>query len=202
MATPTVPSDWTAMTSKKIGSEFRNTNEPGGSRLLLQIDDLPTDITDPAGGALANPLTFDFLDIGLPSLAASAYSTQLLAQRKWATQGVSRIIAGDSITGTIECSGFTYALMMSLIGAKGTARIEIPNQGWFSQWRVAILSVDGPALQDGDRMTGSLVLTVTNTAPNDKDEMAPVFGTYTPSNDAPAGETISPEAPPAGGGGT
>jgi hypothetical protein len=60
-----------------------------------------------AGGALANPLTFDFLDIGLPSLAASAYSTQLLAQRKMATQGVSRIIAGDSITGTIECSGFT-----------------------------------------------------------------------------------------------
>ena len=42
-------------------------------------------------------------------------------------------------------------------------------------------------------MTGSLVLTVTNTAPNDKDEMAPVFGTYTSSNDAPAGETISPE---------
>ena len=70
MTTPTVPSNWTAMTSKKIGSEFRNTNEPGGSRLLLQIDDLPTGITDPAGGALANPLTFDFLDIGLPSLAA------------------------------------------------------------------------------------------------------------------------------------
>lgn len=200
MATPTVPSTWTAMTSKKIGSAFRNTNEPGGSRLFLQIDDLPTDITDPAGDAPANPLTFDFLDIGLPSLVASAYSTQLLAQRKWATQGVSRIIAGDSITGTIECSGFTYALMVSLIGAKGTARIEIPNQGWFSQWRVAILSVDGPALQDGDRMTGSLVLTVTNTAPNDKDEMAPVFGTYTPTDDAASGETISPAA--GGGGGT
>lgn len=194
----TLPSTWTQMTSKKIGTEFRNTNEPGGSRLLLNLDELPTGITDPAGGALANPLTFDFLDIGLPSLAASAYSTQLLAQRKWATQGVSRIIAGDSITGTIECSGFTYALMISLIGAKGTARIEIPNQGWFSQWRVAILSVDGPSLQDGDRMTGSLVLTVTNTAPNDKDEMAPVFGEYTYTDDAAAGESISPES---GGGG-
>lgn len=196
----TLPSTWTQMTSKKIGSAFRNTNEPGGSRLLLNLDELPSNVTDPAGAAPTNPITFDFLDIGLPSLAASSYSTQLLAQRKWATQGVSRIIAGDSITGTIECSGFTYALMISLIGAKGTARIEIPNQGWFSQWRVAILSVDGPALQDGDRMTGSLVLTVTNTAPNDKDEMAPVFGTYTYTDDAAAGESISPGS--GGGGGT
>ena len=195
----TLPSTWTQMTSKKIGSEFRNTNEPGGSRLLLNLDELPSDVTDPEGDALSNPITFDFLDIGLPSLAASSYSTQLLAQRKWATQGVSRIIAGDSITGTIECSGFTYALMISLIGAKGTARIEIPNQGWFSQWRVAILSVDGPALQDGDRMTGSLVLTVTNTAPNDKDEMAPVFGTYTPTDNTAAGESISPAAGGSGG---
>ena len=54
-------------------------------------------------------------------------------------------------------------IFKGMIGAKGTARVVIPSQGVFSQWRVAILSVDGPSLVDGDRMTGSLVLTVTNT---------------------------------------
>lgn len=165
----TLPNGWTQMDANQIGSTTRDTNEPGGSRLMLYLDAAPTGMT--------NPMTFDFTDLGLPSLAATAYSTALLAQRKWATQGVSRIIGGDSITGTIECAGATYASIMSVIGAKGTARIEIPTQKWFSQWRVAIMSVDGPTIADGDRMTGSLVLTVTNTGPNDKDEMGPVFGT-------------------------
>ena len=79
-----------------------------------------------------------------------------------------------------------------MIGAKGTARIEIPSQGWFSQWRIALLSVSGPAIADGDRMTGSITLTVTNTAPDDKSEMGPVFGTYTPSTSDVAGPTLSP----------
>lgn len=176
------PEKWGAMTSKQIGTDFRDTSEPGGSRLLLFLD---TEII-----GVENPITFDFLDISLPSLAASAYSTQLLAQKKWATQGVSRIIAGDSISGTIECPGPVYEQLIAFIGAAGTARIEIPNQGWYSQWRVAVLSVDGPSLTDGDRMTGSLVLTVTNTAPDERSEMAPVFGTYVPVEDETAGETI------------
>ena len=181
MSTPSLPTGWAEMTGKSVGSSVRDTNEPGGSTLKLNLD-IPVE-------GVTNPMTFDFMDIGLPSLAASAYSTQLLAQKKWATQGVSRIISGDSITGSIECPGAVYAQIAGLIGAKGTARIEIPNQGWFSQWRVAILSVDGPGIQDGDRMTGSLVLTVTNTGPDDKAEMGPVFGSYTPEEDDESGDT-------------
>ena len=185
MSDITLPAGWAEMTGKSVGSAVRDTNEPGGSTLKLYLDVAVDGIT--------NPMTFDFMDIGLPSLAASAYSTQLLAQKKWATQGVSRIISGDSITGSIECPGSVYAQIAGLIGAKGTARIEIPNQGWFSQWRVAILSVDGPGIQDGDRMTGSLVLTVTNTGPDDKSEMGPVFGDYTPAEDDDSGDiTLGP----------
>lgn len=185
MGASSLPSAWAEMTSVQIGSDARDTNEPGGSKLLISLDLVVEGIDD--------PMTFDFMDIGLPSLQASAYSTQLLAQRKWATQGVSRIISGDQITGTIECPGPIYAQISALIGAKATARIEIPNQGWFCQYRVAILSVDGPSIQDGDRMTGSLVLTVTNTAPDDKSEMGPVFGDYTPvEDDGTPGPTLSP----------
>ena len=93
---------------------------------------------------------------------------------------------------SIECSGATYAALAALIGSKGTARIEIPNQGVFSQWRIAMLSVDGVPIRDGDRMTGNLVLTVTNTAPDDKSEMGPVFGTYTPASTDVAGPTLTP----------
>lgn len=176
-----LPTGWQQMTGKQVGSDARNVNEPGGSLLLLHLD------IDVEG--ISNPMKFDFIDISMPSLAASAYSTQLLAQKKWATQGVSRIISGDQISGTIECPGAVYAQIAGLIGAKGTARIEIPNQGWFSQWRVGILSVDGPSLMDGDRMTGTLVLTVTNTGADDMSEMGPVFGTYVPSEDNGTGST-------------
>jgi len=185
MPTITLPNSWAEMTSKSVGSSARNTNEPGGSKLMLALDVTVEGVDQ--------PMEFDFIDIGMPSLQATAYSTQLLAQKKWATQGVSRIIASDQISGTIECPGEVYAMISGLIGAKGTARIEIPNQGWFSQWRVAILSVDGPSLTDGDRMTGSLILTVTNTAPNDQDEMGPVFGEYTPAVETDDGESLSPE---------
>lgn len=181
-----LPSGWSEMTSLQIGASTRDTNEPGGSKLLISLD--------VAVVGIADPMTFDFMDIGMPSLQATSYSTQLLAQVKWATQGVSRIIAGDQITGTIECPGPVYEQISGLIGAKATARIEIPNQGWFAQYRVAILSVDGPPIQDGDRMTGTLSLTVTNTAPDDKSEMGPVFGTYTPTDDEVAGPTLSPTA--------
>lgn len=184
MSETALPLGWSAMTSKQVGSTTRNTNEPGGSKLKISLDLVVEGISD--------PMELDFIDFALPSLQASAYSTQLLAQRKWATMGVSRIISGDQIRGSIECSGATYAMLAGLIGAKATARIEIPNQGWFSQWRVAILSVDGPSIVDGDRMTGALVLTVTNTAPDDKAEMGPVFGEYTPSDDSVAGPTLSP----------
>lgn len=168
MSTPTLPSTWSPMTAVQIGSDYRNTSEPGRSRLYIHFD-IEVDGVD-------NPILLDFMDISLPSLAARSYSTALLAQKKWETQGVSRIIAGDSITGTIECPGEVYEILSGFIGAKGTARIEIPSHLWFSQWRVALLSVDGPGIVDGDRMTCSLVLTVTNTGPNDRDEMGPVFG--------------------------
>ena len=178
-----LPTGWATMTSKRIGSATRDTNEPGGSKLMLSLDLAVAGISD--------PLTLDFIDISLPSLKASAYSTALLAQQKWMTMGVSRIIDSDQISGSIECAAETYAMLAGLIGAKATARIEIPNQGWFSQWRVAILSVNGPDLKDGDRMTSNLVLTVTNTAPDDKSEMAPVFGAYTPTDSDVAGPTMS-----------
>lgn len=188
MSDVTLPSGWTAMTSKQVGSSTRNTNEPGGSKLLISFDlALPTGVTE-------DPLTLDFMDFSLPGLKGSAYSTALLAQKKYMTMGVSRIIDSDQISGSIECCGATYAILSACIGAKGTARIEIPNQGWFSQWRIAVLSVDGPAIRDGDRMTGSLVLTVTNTAPDDKSEMGPVFGNYTPSTTDVAGPTMTPTA--------
>lgn len=180
-----VPVGWTAMTSKQVGSDTRDTNEPGGSRLLISFDAA-------AALNLDDPMELDFMDFGLPSLKASAYSTALLAQKKWMTMGVSRIVDSDQISGSIECAGATYGVLMGLIGAKATVRIEIPNQGWFSQWRVALLSVDGPAIRDGDRMTGSITLTVTNTAPDDKSEMGPVFGTYTPATNDVAGASLNP----------
>jgi len=178
-----LPAGWATMTSKQVGSATRDTNEPGGSKLLLSLDLVVAGISD--------PLVLDFTDFSLPSLKANAYSTMLLAQKKWATMGVSRIIDGDQISGSIECAGETYAMLAGLIGAKATARIEIPNQGWFSQWRVAILNVSGPEIKDGDRMTANLVLTVTNTAPDDKSEMGPVFGDYTPTDNEVAGPTMS-----------
>ena len=179
-----VPHGWAEMTSSQIGSDTRDTNEPGGSKLLISLD-IPVQNVD-------DPLALDFLDFSMPGLKAAAYSTALLAQKKWMTMGVSRIVDSDQISGTIECSGATYGMLMGLIGAKATARIEIPNQGWFSQWRVAILSVDGPAIRDGDRMTGNLVLTVTNTAPDDKSEMGPVFGTYTVTDTDVPGASLNP----------
>jgi len=179
-----LPVGWAEMTSKQVGSDTRDTNEPGGSKLLISLD-VPVDQVD-------DPLVLDFTDFSLPSLKGSAYSTALLAQKKFMTMGVSRIIDSDQIAGGIECSGATYAMLVGLIGAKATARIEIPNQGWYSQWRVAILSVDGPALRDGDRMTSNLTLTVTNTAPDDKSEMGPVFGAYTPDDEDVAGPSLEP----------
>lgn len=184
-----LPSGWTAMASKQVGSDTRNTNEPGGSRLLISFD---------AATALNldDPMELDFMDFNLPGMKAAAYSTALLAQKKFMTMGVSRIVDSDQISGSIECSGATYGVLLGLIGAKATVRIEIPNQGWYSQWRVALLSVDGPAIRDGDRMTGSIVLTVTNTAPDDKSEMGPVFGAYVPA-DPPvyvAGASLTPTA--------
>ena len=182
-----LPNGWEGMNSVQIGSEFRDTSEPGGSRLMLNMDYKLTGV--------ANPMTMDFMDISLPSLSAQAYSTQLLAQRKWATQGVSRIIQGDQITGTIECPAKLYEEMIAFLGGGATARIEIPSQLWFSQWRVSLLSVDGPALQDGDRMTASIVLTVTNTGPDEKSEMGPVFGDYEEAEDwdtEPAGTPLVP----------
>ena len=178
-----LPAGWATMTSKQVGSATRDTNEPGGSKLLLSFDLVVAGIPD--------PLVLDFMDFSLPSLKANAYSTMLLAQKKWATMGVSRIIDGDQIAGSIECAGDTYAMLAGLIGAKATARIEIPNQGWFSQWRVAILSVNGPDIKDGDRMTSNIVLTVTNTAPDVRSEMGPVFGDYTPVDNEVAGPTMS-----------
>lgn len=186
----TLPTEWAPMTSVQVGSASRDTSEPGRSRLYINFDVLPE------GSEVTNPVLLDFMDIGLPSLAGQSYSTALLAQKKWATQGVSRIIAGDSITGSIECPGAIYEMLQGFIGATATARIEIPNQLWFSQWRVAILSVDGPGIVDGDRMTGSLVLTVTNTGINDRDEMGPVFGSldsdYSDS-DYTDGDTLFPD---------
>lgn len=181
-----LPANWATMTSKMVGSETRDTNEPGGSKLLISLDVAVSGVDD--------PLELDFMDFSLPSLKASAYSTALLAQKKWMTMGVSRLVDSDQIAGSIECSCATYAILVGLIGAKATARIEVPNQGQFSQWRVAILSVDGPAIRDGDRMTGNLVLTVTNTAPDDKSEMGPVFGSYTPTypDDGVTGPSLTP----------
>lgn len=179
-----LPTGWETMSSVQVGSDTRNTNEPGGSKLMISLDVAVEGVDD--------PLILDFIDFSLPSLKASAYSTALLAQKKWATMGVSRIIDGDQIAGSIECSHATYQMLAALIGAKATARIEIPNQGEFSQWRVAILSVDGPAIRDGDRMTSSLILTVTNTAPDDISEMGPVFGTYTDASVDVAGPSLNP----------
>jgi len=175
MSDTVLPAGWATMTSKQVGSDTRNTNEPGGSKLLISLDIAVEGIDD--------PMILDFIDFSLPSLKGSAYSTALLAQKKWMTMGISRIVDSDQIAGSIECACETYEMLVGLIGAKGTARIEVPNQGRFSQWRIGILSVDGPAIRDGDRMTGNLVLTVTNTAPDDVSEMGPVFGTYTPSED-------------------
>lgn len=185
-----LPVGWAEMTSVQVGTDTRNTSEPGGSKLLISFDEpLPTYGDDVE---VDDPMMLDFIDFTMPSLKATAYSTALLAQKKWMTMGVSRLVDSDQISGSIECSGATYAMLSALIGSKGTCRIEIPNQGWYSQWRIALLSVDGPPVRDGDRMTGNLVLTVTNTAPDDKSEMGPVFGEYTPSDADVAGPTLSP----------
>ena len=188
MAEPNdLPIGWEGLTSIQIGSEFRDTSEPGGSRLMLNMDYKLTGV--------ANPMTMDFMDISLPSLSAQAYSTQLLAQRKWATQGVSRIIQGDQITGTIECPVKLYEELIAFTGGGATARIEIPAQSRFEQWRVSLLAVDGPSLQDGDRMTASIVLTVTNTGPDEKSEMGPVFGDYVESEEWDAENPGTPLVP-------
>jgi hypothetical protein len=196
MAANTFPADWAEMTSTQVGSATRNTAEPGGSRLKLLLD---VDMSDIMPTNDDGTITFDFIDFTLPSLAVGSYSTQLLAQRKYATQAVSRIISADQISGTIECPGAIYAQLMGLLGATGTVRIEIPNQLWYEQWRVAILSVDGPSVVDGDRMTGSLTLTVTNTAADGKSECGPVFGTLDPEDDVPVdGPTLTPGEPTIG----
>lgn len=80
------------------------------------------------------------------------------------------------MTCSIKCSGETYAIIMALISAKGTIRIELPDPGWFSQWRVGVLAVEDACVYDADHMTGNLTFTVTNTAPDGRSVMEPVFG--------------------------
>ena len=58
MSDITLPAGWSEMTGKSVGSSVRDTNEPGGSTLKLNLD-IPVD-------GITNPMTFDFLDIGLP----------------------------------------------------------------------------------------------------------------------------------------
>ena len=50
-------------------------------------------------------MTFDFLDIGLPSLAASAYSTEFVRSKEMGDSGRFTYNQRRFITGTIECLG-------------------------------------------------------------------------------------------------
>jgi hypothetical protein len=66
---------------------------------------------------------------------------------------------------------------MEYIGEHGIARIEArPFMQWL-QFRVAVLSTPGGTYTNGDRVTGTLTLTVTNSSADGKQEVAPMFGT-------------------------
>lgn len=193
------PSGWAQMTSKQVGSDTRDTREPGGSYLQLVLDDqtlgFGTQYASQSAATQRYIYTFNCIDIQLPSLQAQAYSTALLSQYKWLTSQVSRLVDADQISSTIECSAEEYAQLASAIGEAGTARITIPNQHVAIQFRVSILNVDGPSLVDGDRMTATLVLTVTNTAPDGVSEMGPVIDrTNIKRLDSVAGPTLNSTA--------
>ena len=124
---------------------------PDGSILFFSLDDIVLE-------GVPDPLQFDLLDLDL-----------------------RYCLSPDGVmTCTIKCSGGNYAMLMGLISANGTARIALPEPGWFSQWRVAVLDVDHPCVFDTDHMTGNLTFTVTNTAPDGHSVMGPEFGNLVP----------------------
>ncbi|MCL2103532.1 MAG: hypothetical protein FWH21_00520 [Kiritimatiellaeota bacterium] len=152
-----------AMSGTAIGSANRDVREPSGTTLHFKPDD-------------GEIIGFDVIDLTLPDLSATSYSTVLLAQQKWATQGISRIIEGGQITATIECPTPVYTELMEHIGEHGIARIEArPFMEWL-QYRVAIMTTPGGTYTNGDRVTGTLTLTVTNSSADGKSEIGPMWG--------------------------
>lgn len=123
---------------------------PDGSMLLFAVD-------GEGNEGKTDPLRFELLDRDL-----------------WDCQ------SDNQMTCTFKCRGKIYAKLMMLISERerlrGTVRIELPDLGWFSQWRVAVLNVEDAHMYDADHMTGNLTFTVTNTAPDGRSEMGPVFG--------------------------
>lgn len=73
-----------------------------------------------------------------------------------------------SIAGNVEPIYPVVLEIFRLMSKQATARIEIATQSKFGQWRVAARDVN---LQDG-----SIVLAITNTAPDNKSLMPPNFG--------------------------
>ena len=122
-----------------------------GAMLLLSLDLVVEGIPD--------PLRFELLDLDLRDCGPREPDGRM--------------------TCTIKCPGETYAMIMAHISAKGTIRIELPDPGWYSQWRVGVLAVEDACVYDADHMTGNLTFTVTNTAPDGRSVMEPVFGKLT-----------------------
>ena len=103
--------------------------------------------TDKPVNDIPNPVSFDFW-LHESRLENYEYST--------------------SIEGTVEPTTFTIQELIPLIGKPATARIEISTQLRFGQWRVALQTVEP--------QNGALIFAITNTAPDKKSLIPPVFG--------------------------
>lgn len=68
-----------------------------------------------------------------------------------------------------------YSTIIDFLGVNATARIELPSECRFGQWRVAIQSIDP--------QSNTLVLAITNTAQEHRSITPPVFGVYDPEKE-------------------
>ena len=153
-----------AMSSKVIGSGERDVREPYQATLTFKTD---------VGGAT---LIFDVIDMTLPDVMATLYPTVALAQTRYVTKGVSRVIDLGSVSANIECPIKTYAKLMVRTGYTGLCTIDASvSQGAIVDFRAAIEKVTGATMVNNDRMKAFVTIAVTNSDANGMWEMEPVF---------------------------
>jgi len=170
------PGKWEAMTGIQSGSDTRNVRESSGTQCIMYLDDPLTGQPNPV---TPDTLKFDHIDLTEPEATASAYSTTLLSSVEYETMAVGRLKAGGQISANIECSAKTYAKLTNRISRTGVAVIIIPSQRRFSQYRVALLGIGAPTHANGDRVTSTLTIAVTNSSADGEYEIGPVFGAVT-----------------------
>ena len=157
--------NWAPMDPGTPIGQNRNVREPSGSTLHYKPDNV-----------LFTEIEFNVIDISLPDFSAPIYSTVLLANKNWGTVAVGRLAEGGQLGATIECPLEVYATLVTYIGQSGLVLVDADAAGMGRfQCRAALAQVGGPSLSNGDRVTTSVTIAVTNTSADGTREIPPKF---------------------------